>query len=134
MIATWNKHMAKFFVTAWVVCLNESMSLWHKRWTCPGWVFCPCKSHPFGIEYHTACHGLLGFLFLMELVEGKDHLQQIKERWSKLRQTMGLLMQMLLTHFMTGRYDVLDSGFCMLLVFIELKKVGLFTCAGIKKQ
>ena len=26
------------------------MSIWHHRWTCRGWVFCPRKPHPFGNE------------------------------------------------------------------------------------
>ncbi len=134
MIAVWNKHMAKIFFAAWVVCLDESMSIWHNRWTCPGWVFCPRKPHPFRNEYHTACCGLSGILFLMELVEGKDHPPQIQERWSELWRTTGLLMRMLSTYFTTGRYVVLDLGFCVLRALIELKKVGLFACAVIKKR
>ena len=134
MIAAWNEHMAKIFLAAWVVCLDKSMSIWHNRWTCPGWVFCPRKPHPFGNEYHTACCGLSGILFSMELVEGKDHPPQIQERWSDLGRTTGLLMRMLSTYFTTGRYVVLDSGFCVLRALIELKKVGLFACAVIKKQ
>jgi len=134
MIAAWNEHMAKIFLSAWVVCLDESMSIWHNRWTCPGWVFCPRKPHPFGNEYHTACCGLSGILFSMELVEGKDHPPQIQERWSELGRTTGLLMRMLSTYFTTGRYVVLDSGFCVLRALIELKKVGLFACAVIKKR
>jgi hypothetical protein len=43
MIPAWNKHMAKIFLAAWVICLDESMSIWHNQWTCPGWVFCPRK-------------------------------------------------------------------------------------------
>ena len=58
MIATFNEHMAKIFLVLWV--LGELMSIWHNRWTCPGWLFCPRKPHPFGNEYHTACCGLLG--------------------------------------------------------------------------
>jgi hypothetical protein len=38
------------------------------------------------------------------------------------------------TFFTTGRYVVLDSGFCVLRALIELKKVGLFACAVIKKR
>ena len=134
MIAAWNAHMAKIFVAAWVICLDESMSIWHNRWTCPGWVFCPRKPHPFGNEYHTACCGLSGILFSMELVEGKDHPPQIQERYSEHGKTTGLLMRMLTTYFTTGRYVVLDSGFCVLRALIELKKVGLFACAVIKKR
>jgi hypothetical protein len=53
MIKSWNDHMAGIFLCAWVICLEESMSIWHNKWMCPGWVFCPRKPHPFGNEYHT---------------------------------------------------------------------------------
>jgi hypothetical protein len=69
----------------------------------------------------------------MEMVEGKDHPPQIAERWSELGKTTGLLMRMLSSYFSTGRYVVLDSGFCVLKALVELKKVGLFACAVIKK-
>ena len=29
MIGAWNEHMATIFLAAWVVCLDESMSIWH---------------------------------------------------------------------------------------------------------
>jgi hypothetical protein len=132
LISTWNEHMRTIFSAAWVLCLDESMLIWFNQWTCPGWVFCPCKPHPFGNEYHTACCGLLGIMFSMEMVEGKDHPPQVAERWSKLGKTMGLLLQMLATYFSTGQYVILDSGFCVLKSLVELKKVGIFACAVIK--
>ena len=58
LIASWNSLMKDVFSTAWVVCLDESMLIWHSRWTCLGWVFCLHKPHLFGNEYHTACCGL----------------------------------------------------------------------------
>ena len=134
MTAAFNDHMKNIFLSSWVICLDESMSIWHNRWTCPGWVFCPRKPHPFGNEYHTACCGMSGILFSVEMVEGKDHPQQIKEKWSELGRTTGLLMRLLSSYFATGRYVVLDSGFCVLRALIELKKVGLFACAVIKKR
>jgi hypothetical protein len=126
--------MAKIFLVAWVVCLDESISIWHNQWTCPGWVFCPCKPQPFGNEYHTMCCGLSGIMFSMELVKGKDRPHQIPERWSELGRTTGLLMRILSSYFTMGRYVVLDSGFCVLQAMIELKKVGLFVCGVIKKR
>jgi hypothetical protein len=38
---------------------------------------CPRKPWPFGNEYHTACCGLSGIMFVMEMVEGKDHPPQV---------------------------------------------------------
>ena len=73
-------------------------------------------------------------MFLMEMVKGKEHPPQVSERWSELGKMMRLLMRMLSSYFSTGWYMVLDSGFCMLKALVELKKVGLFTCAVIKKR
>jgi hypothetical protein len=134
MIAAWNKNMREKFSAGWALCLDESMSIWFSRWTCPGWVFCPRKPHPFGNEYHTACCGMSGIMFSMEMVEGKDRPPQISERFCEYGKTTGLLMRMLSSYFATGRYVVLDSGFCVLKGLIELKKVGLFACAVIKKR
>jgi hypothetical protein len=63
MVTAWNEHMRSFFSAGWAVCLDESILIWFSRLTCPGWVFCPLKLHPFGNEYHMACCGLLGILF-----------------------------------------------------------------------
>ena len=71
MIAAWNKRMAEVFLAEWCICLDESMSIWHNRWTCPGWVYCPRKPHPFGNEYHSACCAITGVMFAIEIVEGK---------------------------------------------------------------
>jgi hypothetical protein len=73
-------------------------------------------------------------MFSMEMVEGKDHPPQVAERWSKLGKTAGLLLRMLATYFSTGRNVILDSGFCILKSLVELKKVGIFACAVIKKR
>jgi hypothetical protein len=94
MIKAWNENIANIFVAAWVVCLNESMSIWHNKWTCPGWIFCPCKPHPFGSEYHTACCGICNILFSIEMVEGKDAPPQIDVPFSPLGKTVGLPLRM----------------------------------------
>jgi hypothetical protein len=36
MIAVWNKNMWEKFSTGWALCLDESMSIWFRQWTCPG--------------------------------------------------------------------------------------------------
>ncbi len=72
MIEAWNNHLAAIFVPAWVLCLEESMSIKHSIFTCPGWVFCPRKPHPFGNAYHSMCCGISGMMMMIELVEGKD--------------------------------------------------------------
>ncbi len=72
-------------------------------------------------------------MFVMEMVEGKDHPPQVAERYSELGKTTGLLMRMLQSYFASGRYVVLNSGFCVLKALVQLKKVGMFACAVIKK-
>ena len=71
MLQAFNDNMARIFLSSWVICLDESMSIWHNKFTCPGWIYCPCKPQPFGNEYHTACCGKSNILFLLELVKGK---------------------------------------------------------------
>ena len=71
MVDEWNSNMAVQFTPSWVSCLDESMSPWISKYTCPGWMFVPRKPHPLGNEYHTVC-SISGILWGMELVEGKD--------------------------------------------------------------
>ena len=137
MILEWNQNMATVFSSSWVICLDESMSIWTSRWTCPGWVFCPRKPHPFGNEYHSACCGITGIMFSVEMVEGKDRPRQlgIPEFQSDHGKTGGLLLCLLKSYFSSGRYVVLDSGFCVLKAILALKRVGgLYAGALIKKR
>jgi hypothetical protein len=73
-------------------------------------------------------------MFVIEMVEGKDHPPLVTERYSELGKITGLLMRMLQSYFASGRYVVLDSGFCVLKALVQLKKVGMFACAVIKKR
>ena len=135
MLQAFNDNMARIFLSSWVICLDESMSIWHNKFTCPGWIYCPRKPHPFGNEYHTACCGKSNILFSLELVEGKDRPRQLMTEFDNLGgKTVGLLLRMLKSYFASGKYVVLDSGFCVLKGIIELRKRGLFACALIKKR
>jgi hypothetical protein len=73
-------------------------------------------------------------MFVMEMVEGKDHPPQVVPRYSELGKTTGLLMRMLQSYFSMGRYVILDSGLCVLKALVQLKKGGMFACAVIKKR
>ncbi len=64
------------------------------------------------------------------MVNGKDHLPVVVEKWSKLGRTTRLLMRML-CYFTLRRYVILDSWLCVLKALIELKKVSLFVCTVI---
>ena len=136
MIGEWNDHTTDVFVPSWVLCLDESMSIWHSMFTCPGWVFCPRKPHLIGNKYCSVCCGVSALMLNVELVEGKDRpaeLNNLKydDRGGK---TCGLLLRMLCNYFSTRRYVVLDSGFCVMKAIVELKKEGLFAGALIKKR
>lgn len=77
LISSFNGHMAEVFKPSWISCLDESMSPWTSRWTCPGWMFVPRKPHPMGNEYHSICCGESGIMFAIEMVEGKDRPPQL---------------------------------------------------------
>ena len=128
--------MASIFLASWEICLDESMSIWHSIWTCQGWVFCPWNHHPFGNEWHTACCVLSGILFVVELVEGKEHTSQsgALDFEDHGRKNVVLLLRMMKSYFATGRYVILDFGFCFLKVLIQLSKKGVFACSVIKKR
>ena len=68
MIKEWNQNMRDHYVPSWANCLDESMSIWWQRWTCPGWMFVPRKPHPFGNEYHTIADALTMIIWGIELV------------------------------------------------------------------
>ena len=112
------------------------MYIWHSIWKFPVWNLCPQKPHPFRNEWHTACCALSGILFVVDLVEGKEHTRQagpleFEDLGGK---TVGLLLRMINSYFATGRYAILDYGFCVLKGLIRLRKKGVFSCAIIKKR
>ena len=133
MVEEWNKLMREVFIPGWINCLDESMSIWSNKWTCPGYVFCPRKPHPFGNEYHTICCGICGILFGVEMVEGKDQPSELPSD-HKSEKTSNLLLCLCKKLFGTGKVVILDSGFCVLTGLIALRKVGVFAGALIKKR
>ena len=72
LIHTWNLNMSEQFGPGWVNCLDESMSPWTSKYTCPGHVFLPRKPWPLGNEYHSICCCQSGIMYAVEIVEGKD--------------------------------------------------------------
>jgi hypothetical protein len=75
LIKAWNDNMLIIFITAWIVCLDKSMSLWTNMWTCPGFVFCPRKPWDTGNEYHTIACGIT--FYMVEMVEGKGRTKEL---------------------------------------------------------
>ena len=134
MVREWNFNI-KEFIAGWVICLDESMSIWLNRRTCPGWIFCPRKPHPFRNEWHTACCGMSGVMISTELVEGKDAPPDIQVRNAEHGKTTGLFLRMLTTYYYTGTYVVLDSGFCVLKVMATGGPLGVTdSCKWAKRK
>ena len=128
-------HMAKFFITGWVSCLDESMSVWTNRWTCPGFMYVPRKPHPMGNEYHSICCSSSVIMYQVELAEGKYRTKELqKGEFGEKGKTSGLLLRLCKPLFGTGKLVILDSGFCVLAAVIELMKFGVYASALIKKR
>ena len=71
------------------------------------------------------------------MCEGKDapkELRNEKCNTNKFGNTCGLLLYLCMSLYFTGKIVVLDSGFCVLMALIELKKLGVFAHAVIKKK
>ena len=105
------------------------MSTWTNKYSCPGWMFVPCKPWPFGNEYHMVCCSLPGILWQMEIVEGKDALSQIVPKFNNQGKPDGLLLRVLEPIFGKANVVVLDSRFCVLKGIVELKKHGVYASA-----
>ena len=136
MIIEFNHHMKEVFIPSWVSCLDESISIWTSRWTCPGWMYVPRKPHPQGNEYHSIACGESGIMYRIELVEGKDRPQEkpTENFFEEHGKTASLLLRLTEGIFDTGKVVILDSGFCVLEALLILKKKGVFASALVKKR
>ena len=135
MFGAWVEYMRALFIASWCTVLDESMSIWTSKFTCPGWVFCPWKPQNKGNKHHIVCCGLSGILFDFEMVEDNDHPNNLPEpEYSEHGKTAGLLLRLTKSLHNSAKYIVIDSGFCVLNAIIELKRVGMFAGALIKKH
>ena len=135
MIDEWNSNMRFKFSPSWISCLDESMSKWVGKFTCPGFCCVPRKPWPLGNEYHTISCGKSGILYAMEMVEGKDTPKEAPPKdYSPLGKTVGLLLRLTRPLWGSSKVVVLDSGFCVLQGIAELRKKGVFAAALIKKR
>ena len=75
-------------------------------------------------------------MFVVELLEGNYHpCQVVPFEFEDLGvKTTGLLLRMMKSYFATGRYVILDSGFCVLKGLIQLWKKGIFAHAVINNR
>ena len=107
--------MSKQFGPGWVNCLDESMSPWTIKYTCPGHIFLPRKPWPLGNEYHSICCCQSDVMFRVEIVEGKDRPQEKPpEKFNNVTKngtTTALLLRLCEPIFHNGMVVILDSGF-----------------------
>ena len=135
MLEAWGENMQQSFMPGYMDCLDESMSVWTNKFTCPGFMFVPRKPWHFGNQYHSVCCCTSGIMWGIEMVEGKDHPWQLGQpQYNNLGSTIGLLLQILTPIFFKGFIMILDNVFCMLKGTVELRKKGVFTSALIKKR
>ena len=71
-------------------------------------------------------------MYWIELVEGKDLPREIKN--SRIARTAGLLLHACASLASSGKIVILDLGFCVLQALLELRKIGFFASAMIKKR
>lgn len=135
LIYEWNANMIWKFSPSWISCLDESMSKWVGKYTCPGYMCVPRKPWPLGNEYHTIACGTSGVLYQLEIVEGKDTPKQaLPKTFSEMGKTVGLLLRLTKPLWGSSKVVVLDSGFCVLKGIAELRKKGVFAAALVKKR
>ena len=77
MIDAWNKSMSKNFLPSWINTIDKSISKWINEFTCPGFMYVPCKPWPFSNEYHDAGCADSDIIWQVDLREGKDHPVQL---------------------------------------------------------
>ena len=87
-----------------------------------------------GNEYHSICCSVLEIMHVIKLVEGKDKPKEMKRKIHKESKTDDLLLRLCEGIFGTGKLVMLNSGFCVLLTLIELKKMGLYASALVKPR
>ena len=135
MVVAWGTNMKDNFIPGYMNCLDESMSVWTNKFTCPGFMFVPVKPSPFGKEDHTICCCSSGIMWGIDLVVVKDCPQQLRiQQYDNFGSTVGLLLRILAPIYHKGFIVILDSRFCVLKGIIELRNKGVFASALIKKR
>ncbi len=136
-LQSWNENMKQIFTPGWTSCLDESMSVWANRKTCPGWMYVSRKPHPQGNEYHTLADSETKIIYQFELVEGGDRSPSLGEqRYSNLGKTTALLLRMTEDGGLwgSGKCIFMDSAFAVLDGIVALRKHGVFAFAIVKKR
>ncbi len=87
-----------------------------------------------GNEYHSLCCGLSGFMYAIELVEGKDRPRKVPPpKFSHFGKVTGLLLCLTDSIHHSARVVIMDSGFCELFAVVKLASFVVYGSAVIKK-
>ena len=124
-----------FFSPSYISYLDKSMMKWFNKYTYPVFMFVPYKTWPFGNEQKKiACYDS-GILCFVELFEGKDATDEPPQKINY-RDRKNMSLMLLLTKILhgTGKVVVLDSGFCVIQVLVDIKNKGVCRAAIIKKR
>ena len=93
MLSLWNKNMGTQFSSTSINCINESMSKWVNEYTCPGFMYVPCKQWPFGNEYHDAGCADSDIIWAIDLRERKDRPANLgNKEFDEHAKTCGILL------------------------------------------
>ena len=86
------------------------------------------------LAHHMLCHVSGGIFF--ELVEGKDRQIEIEnpDFEAYYGATGGLMMRMTNPMFITRKYVLMDSGFCVLKGLVCMLEHGVYGTTAIKKK
>lgn len=131
----WNLNMQEEFSPDWLLCLDESMSKWINKWTCPGQMVVPRKPWSFGNKYNTIACSICGILYQAEMREGKSAPRgRPPKEYASLGKTTSLVLRLTKNLYGSGSIVVMDSGFYVVKAIVELRKKGIFSSALIKKR
>ena len=130
-------HTKDVFIPSWMPCLDEYISIWSNKFTCPGWMFVPRNPHPKVNEYHTICCVESRIMYRWELVEGKDRPKDLgREKFETGPGTYIMVIMWRITKPLwgTGKPVIEDSGFSVLKGFIGMYERGVYGSAEKKKR
>ena len=130
----WEKNMADRFNPYWTNVIGKSIMGWYNFFP-PGFMCVEQKLNNFGNEHYAIYCGLTSILWRAHIFEGKDRPKQMGPKLHlELGRTVGLMIQMCGPIFYTGKYVVMDSGFCVSNGIVALAMKGVYSSVIIKKR
>jgi hypothetical protein len=133
LVNAFNHNMSCVFKPSWVLCIDESMSMWSNRQTLPNWVYVQRKPTPTGSEWHDIACALSKVIFVIEPVESVDFVKRFEDKFSVMAATVLRLCEQS-GIFNIPRVLVGDSAFPSLHLIEKLKQNLIFSIFALKKK